>query len=83
MAFIMGFSVDSQSILWFFFAIECTWELPTALGKPSRRYLKLFFNTFSKFFSKFLKSLKKDKCLYLIKVSTFILVPSDFTRYVI
>ena len=54
--FIVGFSVAFQSILWLFSAIECTWELPTALGKPSRRYLKRylkhFFNDFSQFFGK-------------------------------
>ena len=50
--FIVGILVASHSILWLFSAIECTWELPTALGKPSRRYLKYFFNNFSQFFSK-------------------------------
>ena len=54
--FIVGILVASHSILWLFSAIECTWEIPTALGKPSRRYLKrylkYFFNDFSQFFSK-------------------------------
>jgi len=28
--FIVGILVASHSILWLFFAFECTWELPTA-----------------------------------------------------
>lgn len=54
--FIVAILVASYSILRLFSAIECTWELPTALGKPSRRYLKRylkhFFNDFSQFFGK-------------------------------
>ena len=65
--FIVAILVASYSILWLFSAIECTWELPTALGKPSRRYLKrylkYFFDDFSQFFSKFLQLQKKDYLL--------------------
>ena len=51
-----GFLGVLGSILWLFWAIECTWELPTAHGNLLsgylKRYLKYFFNAFSQFFSK-------------------------------
>ena len=55
MACNFGFLVVLKSILWLFWAIECTWGLPTApenlLSGYLKRYLKYVFNDFSKNFS--------------------------------
>ena len=55
MACNFGFLGVLKSILWLFWAIECTWGLPTApedlLSGYLKRYLKYVFNDFSKNFS--------------------------------